>query len=62
MARKKQQYPHYRLEQSSTDLCVAQTTAGYRPVEARDADTFPTRKDALIASAGEPLDVVRVDA
>jgi hypothetical protein len=62
MARTKQNYPHYRLEQSATDLCVAQTPAGYRPVEPSKADTFPTRSAALIASAGQPIDVVRIDA
>jgi len=55
-------FPHYRLQDSATDLPVAQTTKGYRVVRARDADTFPTRLDAQIASAGQPLDAVRVDA
>jgi hypothetical protein len=55
-------FPHYRLEQPATDFPVAQSMAGYLPVPAKDADTFPTRIAALIASAGAGLDVVRVDA
>ncbi len=62
MARTKQQYPHHRLEHTATGLGVAQSTAGYRLVPRKDSDRFPTADAALIAAAGHPVDVVRVDA
>lgn len=62
MARRKQKFPHYRLEHAGTALCAAQSTAGYRLVEPENADTFPTARAALIAAGAQPLDVVRVDA
>ncbi len=61
MRTKKKKYPHYRLEERSTGLGVAQTIAGYRLVEPRQADTFPTFTAALIASGVQPVDIVRVD-
>lgn len=60
--RAKKKYPHYRLEEPATGLPVRQERAGYRVVKVRDADTFPTLTDALIASAGAGVDAVRVDA
>jgi|CXWL01.1.fsa_nt_gi hypothetical protein len=61
MASTKKKYPHYRLEQTATGLGVALTTAGFRSVEPKDADTFPTASAALIAGAGQCVDLVRVD-
>lgn len=54
--------PHYRLEHAATGLAVAQTVTGYRLVEPGQADTFTTAAAAMIAAAGQPVDVVRVDA
>lgn len=62
MAASKKKYPHYRLEQTATGLGVAVSTTGLRPVQQKDADTFPTASAALIAGAGQCVDVVRVDA
>lgn len=54
--------PHYRLEIEASDLPVALTAQGFRPVAAKDADRFSTRLAATLASAGQPLVAVRVDA
>lgn len=62
MSSRKPKSPHYRLENAAFDLPVAQTVAGYTLVRPKDADTFATHTEALIASAGAGLDVVRVDA
>ena len=62
MARRKQQHPHYRLEEPITGLGAAQTIAGYRLVALRDADTFPSLNAALVAAGAAPVEPVRVDA
>jgi hypothetical protein len=58
----KQKFPHYRLEEATEGLPVAmQSTGRYQVVKPAQADTFPTRVDALLAAGGAAVEAVRVE-
>ncbi len=59
---RKKNYPHYRLEDTTTGLGIADTASEPRLVKPEDADTFPSSFDAVLASAGRSVELVKVVA